>query len=81
MVDGKRALVYGKFMPSTPSIRRLRNGAALIALLAAVFVFMFVDLGAAVKPAERPSAQDVGSAKEIWGELRSAQKSRICGAS
>ncbi|MXP44586.1 hypothetical protein [Allopontixanthobacter sediminis] len=74
LVDGKRALVYVKSMPTKPSVRRLRNGAALITLLAAVFAFIFVDAGAAVKPSARPSAQDVGSAKEVWSELRSAQK-------
>ena len=51
----------------------LRNGAALVMFLVTVLVFMFMNVGATVKPAERPSAQDVGAAKEVWDQLKRTQ--------
>jgi hypothetical protein len=60
-------------MSTRPSTTRLRNGAALVTFLVAVLAFMFIDVGAAVKPAERPSAQDVGAAKEVWDQLKLTQ--------
>jgi hypothetical protein len=60
-------------MSSRPPASRLRNGAVIVTLVVTLLAVLFIDLGAAVEPAQRPSAQDVGVAQEVWSALKRAQ--------
>ncbi len=60
-------------MSSPPPVTWLRNGAVIVTLLVTLLAVIFIDPGAAVKPAERPSAQDVRAAKDVWSELKRTQ--------